>query len=239
MTGWRAFVLQLMRVSQHPSLPPGSRPRVFRASQRYFSFRVLTWWIGQIFFLLLVIAADLIAANVARSGTPAAAMVVRVVFVVTFLGLILRTTLGYAILKLDYELRWYMISDRAIRIREGIVTVREKTIALANIQNTVVRQGPLQRLFRIADVEVTTAGGGGGATQQKGQQNTLTEPMHVGVFRGVDNAQEIRSVILEGVRRHRGTGLGDSDEMHAEDGAVELLREVRMTREMLERSVSS
>jgi membrane protein YdbS with pleckstrin-like domain len=234
MNGWRAFVLRLMRVSERPSLPPGSRPRVFRASQRYFSFRMLTWWIGQIFFLVLVIAADLIAANVARNGTPAAAMAVRVVFVVTLIGLILRTTLGYAIMKLDYELRWYMISDRAIRIREGIVTVREKTIALANIQNTVVRQGPLQRLFRIADVEVTTAGGGGGAAQQKGQQSSLTEPMHVGVFRGVDNAQEIRSVILEGVRRHRGTGLGDSDEVQNEDSALELLREVRMTREMLE-----
>ena len=234
MTGWRAFVLQLMRVPHMPSPPPGSPPRVFRASQRYFSFRLLLFWIGQIVLILVVGAAAALAIAVAANGERGAVILARVVSVLAILILIVRSTLGYAVMRLDYEMRWYMVSDRAIRVREGIVNVREKTIALANIQNTVVKQGPLQRLFGIADVEVSTAGGGS-TSHHKGQENSLSEPMHVGVFRGVDNAQEIRSIILEGVRRHRDSGLGDPDDAEPEDEAKLLLREVRLTREMLER----
>jgi uncharacterized membrane protein YdbT with pleckstrin-like domain len=143
---------------------------------------------------------------------------------------------GWMLLRLDYELRWYMLSDRAIRIREGITTVREKTIALANIQNIAVRQGPLQRYLGIADVEVKTAGGGGQSSEMetKGKKG---EPMHVGYFRGVANAEEIRDLLREGVRRQRDTGLGDPDEVvhgHDDDDATvavtELLQEARKLR---------
>jgi uncharacterized membrane protein YdbT with pleckstrin-like domain len=128
---------------------------------------------------------------------------------------------GWMLVYLDYELRWYMLSDRAIRIREGIVTVREKTMALANIQNISIKQGPLQRLLGIADVEVKTAGGGGqaGDSHKKG---THPEPMHVGYFRGVTNAEEIRDLVREGVRRQRDAGLGDPDEVHAPVGEDDL-----------------
>jgi uncharacterized membrane protein YdbT with pleckstrin-like domain len=106
-----------------------------------------------------------------------------------------------------------LVSDRAIRIREGITTIREKTVALANIQNIAIRQGPLQRFLGIADVEVNTAGGGGAGEGQK--KKGPSEPMHVAYFRGVDNAEAIRDLLREGVRRQRDAGLGDPDEPHA------------------------
>jgi uncharacterized membrane protein YdbT with pleckstrin-like domain len=130
-----------------------------------------------------------------------------------FLALLFQIVVGWTVLRLDYELRWYMLSDRAIRIREGITTVREKTIALANIQNISIRQGPVQGLFGIADVEVRTAGGGSGGTGgAHGQRGKGTEPMHIAYFRGVNNAEEIRDLLREAVRRHRDTGLGDPDD---------------------------
>jgi membrane protein YdbS with pleckstrin-like domain len=236
VSGWRAFVLELMRVPPKPAPPPGSPPRVFRASPRYFAFRLLLFWVGQIMLIVVVLAAAALAMSIVDNGTRSAILLARLVTAAAVVILIVRATLGYAVMKLDYELRWYMVSDRAVRVREGIISVREKTIALANIQNTVVRQGPLQRLFGIADVEVSTAGGGGTNTQNRGEQSSLVEAMHVGVFRGVDNAQEIRSVILAGVRQHRDTGLGDPDDAPAEDDATQLLHEVRLTREMLERA---
>jgi uncharacterized membrane protein YdbT with pleckstrin-like domain len=123
-----------------------------------------------------------------------------------------------------------MLSDRAIRIREGIVTVREKTIALANVQNIAIRQGPLQRALGIADVEVKTAGGG--SSESEGKKGG-SEPMHVAYFRGVDNAEEIRDLVREGVRVQKNAGLGDPDEVEpatGEDAIAELLREARLFR---------
>jgi membrane protein YdbS with pleckstrin-like domain len=136
-----------------------------------------------------------------------------------------------AVLRLDYEMRWYMVSDRAIRIREGILSVREKTIALANIQNIGIRQGPLQRILGIADVEVRTAGGGSAASEA--QKKSIHEPMHIAYFRGVDNAETIRDLVREGVRRQRNTGLGDPDEHHGDglhDAVAMLLDEARKLR---------
>ena len=235
MTGWRDLVLRVMRVPHAPSPPPGSPPRVFRASPRYFTLRAILWVAGTLVLLHMVIGFYAFAAYfLPPNAPPAAARIIGALGTLLVFLLLGRLTLGFAVMRLDYELRWYMISDRAIRIREGIVTVREKTIALANIQNTVVRQGPLQRLLGIADVEVTTAGGGAGtAAKQRGEQ--LGEPMHVGYFRGVDNAAEIRAIVQEGVRRHRDAGLGDPEDPVAHvDTAAALLHETRLLRELLE-----
>ena len=64
--------------------------------------------------------------------------------------------------KLDYEMRWYMVTDISLRIRHGIWKVNESTMSFANIQQVEVSQGPLQRLLGLADVKVQSAGGGGG-----------------------------------------------------------------------------
>jgi len=112
------------------------------------------------------------------------------------------------LVRLDYEMRWYKVSDRSLRIREGVWKVREMTMTFANIQNVSISQGPLQRLFGIADLEVRSAGGGG-HQQQAGQKRLGAIDMHVARFRGVDNAEEIRTLMGERLRHYRDAGLGD------------------------------
>ena len=114
-------------------------------------------------------------------------------------------------------------------------------MALANVQNIAIRQGPLQRLLGIADVEVKTAGGGASAPGPRGKGKSMAEPMHVAFFRGVDNAERIRDLVREGVRRQRDAGLGDPDEhahqpapQAAGEAAIELLREARKLRAVVE-----
>ena len=117
----------------------------------------------------------------------------------------------YGIRKLDYEQRWYVVTDRSLRLRSGVWRLREMTMSFANLQQITVAQGPLQRLLGLADVRVQSAGGGG-ATQghyQHGHQS-----LHMGLFHAVDNAEEIRDLITERLRRFRETGLGDPDEKH-------------------------
>lgn len=117
----------------------------------------------------------------------------------------------YAIRRLDYGQRWYVVTDRSLRLRTGIWSVREMTMSFANLQQVVVTQGPLQRLLRLADVQVQSAGGGGGGSSHAGHGAT-TGSLHTGHFHAVDNAEEIRDLITERLRRFRETGLGDPDE---------------------------
>jgi uncharacterized membrane protein YdbT with pleckstrin-like domain len=125
---------------------------------------------------------------------------------------LLQLPVTFAIVRLDYELRWYIVTDRAARLREGIVTLKEMTFTLANVQDIRLRQGPLQRLLGLADVELRTAGGsepspGGGAHGGHASEN-----LHLARFRGVENAEAIRDLVLDRMKKARGAGLGDPDD---------------------------
>lgn len=246
MTGWRALVLRVMRVPHAPEPPPGAPPRVFRAAENYFYVKLLLWAIGQLALTAVAIGTFVLLLFLLPEDTPRGVRwLVGVVVAFSTLHALLHLTFGYMVTRLNYELRWYMISDRAIRIREGIGTVREKTIALANIQNISIKQGPLQRLLGIADVEVQSAGGGSSGGGKHGQQGSLVESMHTGYFRGVSNANEIRDIVREGVRRQKNAGLGDPDDHHSHEPAApdhdalaaaqSLLAETRLLRVTLER----
>jgi hypothetical protein len=132
---------------------------------------------------------------------------------------LLQLPITFALVRLEYEQRWYIVTDRSLRIRSGLLALRESTMSFANVQQVTVSQGPLQRLLGIADVQVRSAGGGGSSEHGKGSPD---ESMHIGIFHGVENAIEIRDLILERLRRFRATGLGDPDD-HREviaDGAT-------------------
>ena len=121
-----------------------------------------------------------------------------------------------ALVRLDFELHWYIVTDRSLRIRTGLLRLRETTMSFANIQQVTVTQGPLQRLLGLADVRVQSAGGGGHAEHPPGADASL----HTGVFHGVANATEIRDLILDRLRQFRATGLGDPDDHPSPVGGV-------------------
>ncbi len=246
--GWRELVSRVMKVPAQPSPPPGAAPRVFRAANNYFYLKALGWFAGQIFVLGAAIAGWYFERYLLTLDLPYFVdVLLKIGLVSIWITLIGGFILGFGIMRLDYELRWYLVSDRAIRIREGIRTVREKTIALANIQNISVKQGPLQRLFGIADVEVRTAGGG--SSGSGGKDSPALELMHIGYFRGVDNASEIRDLLLTAVNRHKDSGLGDPDDHHHSDSgnvdraarvaALAILGEARKMNDLLRAGLSS
>jgi hypothetical protein len=143
----------------------------------------------------------------------------------------------YTLVRLDYELRWYIVTDRSLRIREGIASVREATMTFANIQNLAIQQGPLQRLLGIADLRVRTAGGGSGTDEDLSDEEEKAKSMHIGYFRGVDNAPEVRDSILAHLKRLRDAGLGEGGPAavteagdHALQAARAVLDQVRALR---------
>ena len=224
--GLQQWIRRLLKVPPEPEPPLGDprSVRIFRAAQGFFRYRLAAWVLNQagavvglVFGLLFIglLPEELPEAvpGFVRSffGWIGWAWVLEALAIGAFL---LQLPFTFLLIVLDYRYRWYVTTDRSLRIREGIWRVQERTMSFVNVQNIGIRQGPLQRLFGIADLQVQTAGGGG---QESGQKHeALGDNLHVGYFRGVDNADEIRDAVLAHLRRLRagGTpdgGLGDAD----------------------------
>lgn len=221
---WRDRLLRFLRVPPPPEPPHGDEDvRVFRAAPAYFRYKVLVWLMTQAAAAAgLLIGLTVVAGGASEAASPAAGplpippgvfqfmlLLGEAMAVIGFVGQLVFSGL---LLRLDFEQRWYMVSDRSLRIREGIVKVQERTMTFANIQQVAIRQNPVQRWLGLADVEVRTAGGGGGKSQeQRGKPD-----LHVGSFRGLSDAPLIRDAIRERLRRHADAGLGDPDDREHE-----------------------
>jgi membrane protein YdbS with pleckstrin-like domain len=200
------LVLDLLRCPKAPPDPPaGSHDsvRIFRAAPAYLHYRLLGLWIGLAFFVLVVVVVD--AALAFSLGLPGALLGVLILGFVAAKGLFF-----YIVTRLDYEMRFYIITDRSLRIREGVWQIRETTLTFENIQNMKIHQGPLQRLFGIHDLVVETAGGGGGISPQERGHSGM---MHRGVFRGIGRPADLRDLIMRYLKAVRTSGLGDLDDV--------------------------
>jgi uncharacterized membrane protein YdbT with pleckstrin-like domain len=244
---FKAIVLRLLKVPAEPQTPAGSpgSVKVFRAAPNFYRLNLFTWGIRQAaafgaLFVFLVVWHT----SVSKQLPPRVNLIVDLLKVAGLVLLVAQLPLSYMLVRLDYEMRWYIVTDRSLRIRTGIWNVRESTLTFANIQQITVRQGPLQRLLGIYDLEVTTAGGGGGGATSHGHLRH-GESMHRGFFHGIDNAPEVRAMMLERLKHLRDAGLGDPDEAHHEavkpspalvglpEAARELLREVQALRQAM------
>lgn len=211
---FRDFAERLLKIPHDPTPPPGDehRARVFRAAPAYLKYRTVLWAIGVAFSLLFGVfflgGMNLALLN-DRSAPAALKAIISLISGVVFLLIVLRAVFAFAVLRLDFEKRWYVVTDRSLRIREGVINVREMTVMFANIQNIAVVQGPIQRPLGIADLQVETAGGGGARANEK----QLGPNLHTAWFRGIDNAEEVKQLIQERLRALKDSGLGHLEEM--------------------------
>lgn len=246
---FRRFCERLLRLPPDMEPPPGDEAstQLFLAAPNFYRYLVFLWAVRTVLTFAIVAftfgmptvgGAIALGTHNQRWGwllllIPAVALSVVAVDAVFRL----------AVVRLDFDKRWYVVTDRSLRIREGVLTVREMTVTFANIQNIAISQGPLQRLLRIADVRVETAGGGGGG--RKAGEQAQTENLHTAFFRGIDNADEVRSVIQQRLRLVRGAGLGDQDELPAMTLAesspayLQALRQVLAEAQLLRTTVES
>lgn len=204
MPEWlRVKVLELLRVPPEPEPPPGdpSSLRVFRAAPAFFRYRLVAWGLGQLGALVgLLVGSFLLGGLVFQFSERWLGSLAAFGGVLAWAAFLVQLPLSLAALHLDWELRWYMLSDRALRIRDGIFSVREKTVTFANIQQIAIRQGPVQQLLGLADIEVRSAGGG--SPSGKGGESDL----HRGYLRGVADGEAIRDTMRARVERYRDGG---------------------------------
>jgi membrane protein YdbS with pleckstrin-like domain len=209
LKGWVADVLRVP--TDPPHLPEGQgKGRVFRAAPQFLTYQLVVGMfpVGMLFLVCtgLLIAGGLTVlpgwATVLLAGVEAAVLGTWAFFV-------------WFALRIEFELRYYALGSRTLRIREGVFSVREFTITLSNIQNVSIDQGPIERWLGIANVVVETAGGArvAQAPQHGGAAG------HRGVLAGLANADQVRELLRQAMGEHAHlTGLG-----HPEEAPVALL----------------
>lgn len=247
----RLLLLRWLRIPEAPHVPPGEEARgeVFRAGEGYYNYLLLQWLLKQVGAVagLLVSAAFLHTVLVlgrlpwgrAKGVTRLAKAVPMEAFLLLEAmawGLFLLACVGsFLLLVWNYRCRYYILTDRCLRIQEGLWTFREQTFSLANIQDLDVHRGPLQRFLGIGDLVVRTAGGGGGDADRPGHGGALN--LHEGRLRGVADPERLRDLLLQRMRAHSASGLGervpDGTAPGLEPAAREAIREARALRQVL------
>lgn len=202
----RREILAILKVPPEPRPPEGTPESIliFRAGHNFYRWLILAWIVAHIG---LVVGALSGYYWVGRWLDASFGQWVQWFYhaseILGLAGAAVALPFTFLALKLNYELRWYIVTDRSLRIRRGVWSVEELTMTFANVQEIRVTSGPIQNLLGLADVEVHSAGGGGtaGPGEPKG---------HVATFEGVDHANDLRDLLVERLRLYRDLGLGDA-----------------------------
>ena len=213
-------VLRLARVPAEPHVPEGAEEsvRVFNAGRKYFVLRLILWGLGN------AVAAVGLFVVFGFSFVPRLPPLVRTIWLAVDVGaaglFLASIPITYFLQRLNYEMRWYIVTDRSLRIRSGVVWLQEMTMTFANIQEVRVNANPIEQWLGLANVEVRSAGGGDSSA------HGMPSSGHVGKFEGVDNAEAIRDLIVERLRAYRDSGLGEKTVESREPLALSAAREV-------------
>lgn len=217
MSSFRNILISILRLPDKPEQPIGElAEKIFPASSKYYWYRLLFSMLSQfkhMVILVFMLNVVLIGLGPSTISTLEHIGIPPIVALMTFLGAVALVFIVWIVVRLalvqfEYENLWYMVGKSSLRIREGVITVKEITVTFANVQNIAITQGPVQRLFGISDLRVDTAGGCGGIIVH-GQKSEPAENLHTAWFRGLDNAEEVKKTIQQMLHRTKDSGLGE------------------------------
>jgi len=224
-TALERWVLQFLAVPSSPEIPEGSATsvRIFRAGDNYYAWLVLTWAAASVAVFLGLLSASVALVQIVRQAPGWAQLGVSALLAVVWSAFALMTVVTFLARRLNFRLRWYIVTDRSLRIRRGVFTVEELTMTYRNIQEIRVTAGPLQHALGLANVEVHAAGGGGDSKHGGGG--------HVGRLEGLSNANDIRDLMVARLREYRDAGIGDTSHAEPVSGGTELAAAKQMLEE--------
>ncbi len=201
-------VLRLLAVPAAPEIPDGSTAsiRVFRAGDNFYAWLVFKWAAVSVLVALGLMSTTFAVIQIIRPAPLWAQIELSAVLLVAWSAFAIAALLTFLARRLNFRMRWYIVTDRSLRLRSGVFIVDELTMTYRNIQEIRVTSGPLQHALGLATVEVHAAGGGGDARHGGGG--------HVGRLEGLSNANDIRDLMVDRLRHYRDAGLGDAP--HAE-----------------------
>ena len=228
-------VLAFLAVPAAPEVPQGSAGsvRIFRAGDRYYAWLVFEWAAVSVLVFVGLLAGSIAPMQATSSATGWVRTLLLGALVLAWTVFAIGLVITFLARRINFRMRWYIVTDRSLRIRSGVFAVKELTMTYRNIQEIRVTAGPLQNALGLATVEVHAAGGGGDG--KHGGSG------HVGKLEGLSNANEVRDLMVERLRHYRDSGLGDTPHVESTDGASHadhaaaraMLDEVRALRAVL------
>jgi membrane protein YdbS with pleckstrin-like domain len=234
ITQWaKDVVMRLVRVPAAPHVPEGAEKsiRVFNAGRNYFTWRLILWGVANAAIGLGLLVAFRVSFN---ASLPPLVRTIWLTLEAAAASVFLASIpMTYLIQRLNYQMRWYIVTDRSLRIRSGVVRLQEMTMTFANVQGIRVSANPIERWLGLANVEVQSAGGGGSLAHGTPSSG------HVAKFEGVDNAAVIRDLIVERLRVYLDLGLGEGPVEAGEPPALSAAREVLQESRALRNSMAS
>jgi putative membrane protein len=114
-----------------------------------------------------------------------------------------------------YEKMWCVLTNRNLRLRNGLIIQIEKTIPLENIQDLTFLEGPVLKAWNLSMIKVETAG----SSHQYGSQMRLIGVIDAHQFRGKVLSQRSLS------RQNNGGASVSQDTILAE--IRDLLKEIK------------
>jgi membrane protein YdbS with pleckstrin-like domain len=201
VAGLRPLIEPLLKLRfEPPALPEGSQTlRRLKPSERYLTYAYAAALLGHAMPALVAPVLLLVAG---LAGGPVVIPLIVMAILILSVGLM---SLGIALVavRLDWELRDYLIGSLSLRLRAGAFIQRELTLSYANVQNVEVTQGPIERLFGFKSLVVSTAGGRSVKPGAHGANS------HEARLVGLEDAEAVRDLILGALRQHRDAGLGE------------------------------
>jgi membrane protein YdbS with pleckstrin-like domain len=216
LVGWlRPLFLPLLKLDPTPPhLPEGSSlVRQLKPTEQWLAYRYLAALFGLLYqFIGAGVGAVALVTAEPRWGLLGAALLLGVEVVVIGFTLVA--------IRVDYELRHYLVGDRSLRVVQGAWKREEVTLSYANIQNIEVNQGPLERVFGFKSLTISTAGSD---APSAGGGRSLG---HSAALVGLADAEELKRLILDMLKGQRDSGLGEAQAHEAPALPLERLEEV-------------
>lgn len=126
---------------------------------------------------------------------------------------------------LYYASLFYTFTESEILVERGVLWKHRSIVPYNRITNVDIRQGPVQRLVRLWDIHVQTAGYnvyGGGATVAEAY------------LQGIRNAEEVREFVMSMIRRLKPVAVEAGAETVSPKLDEQILAELKKIREALE-----
>jgi membrane protein YdbS with pleckstrin-like domain len=191
----RPIFLPLLKLDlTPPHLPEGSSlVRTLGPSENWLSYRYLAALLGLLSqFVGTGLGAIALSTQFGKWGLLFAAVLVLVQ--------VLSVGFALVVVRVDYDLRHYLVGDRSLRVAQGSWTRSEATLSYANVQNIEVMQGPLERVFGFKSLIISTAGS---------ESRPGAPQSHIVRLVGLENAEQVQHLIMGMLKKHRDAGLGE------------------------------
>ncbi|SOD70977.1 hypothetical protein SAMN05892883_0589 [Jatrophihabitans sp. GAS493] len=135
--------------------------RVSPRAKRFWTLRALIPWLVIVIVEVVIAVAIKVQHHGSVSGQHSAQRGFRVMLIILAVTLLVATAHLIVMPRWRYRVHLWEVTDSAVYAQSGWITQERRIAPLSRVQTVDVQRGPLEQLFKLANVTVTTASAAG------------------------------------------------------------------------------